>query len=107
MTQPDAIITEYAEKLKEKLGDDLREIYLFGSRARGDFREGSDYDCLVIISKRTPELLDMIYEVGGDFLSDGILIASIIRTESKWQEQKYFRLGRIISREGIMIWKAA
>ena len=29
-------------------------VYLFGSRARGDFREDSDYDLLVIVPDATP-----------------------------------------------------
>lgn len=30
-------------------------VYLFGSRARGDFREDSDYDLLVIVPDDTPK----------------------------------------------------
>ena len=33
----------------EKLGIRVEKIILFGSRARGDYREDSDYDILVII----------------------------------------------------------
>ncbi|NJE29790.1 nucleotidyltransferase domain-containing protein [Thermococcus sp. 18S1] len=39
--------------LKEfsKRGVNVEEVLLFGSRARGDFREGSDWDVLVVISE--------------------------------------------------------
>ena len=33
-----------------KRGVNVEEVLLFGSRARGDFREGSDWDVLVIVS---------------------------------------------------------
>jgi predicted nucleotidyltransferase len=35
-------------KLREGLGSDLVAVVLFGSRARGEAREGSDWDVLVI-----------------------------------------------------------
>ena len=40
--------------LKEKLGDDLIAAALFGSYARGDYREGSDIDIL-LIARNLPE----------------------------------------------------
>ena len=39
---------EVASKLREGLGEDLVAVVLFGSRARGETREGSDWDVLVI-----------------------------------------------------------
>lgn len=36
------------ESLRNALGDDLVAVVLFGSRARGDAREASDWDLLVI-----------------------------------------------------------
>ncbi len=39
---------DVASKLKEGLGEDLVAVVLFGSRARGEAREGSDWDVLVI-----------------------------------------------------------
>ena len=35
-----------------KAGYKVDRVILFGSRARGDFEEGSDYDFLVIIDKK-------------------------------------------------------
>jgi predicted nucleotidyltransferase len=39
------IITEF---VKNKLGEKLEEVILFGSRARGDYTEDSDFDIAVI-----------------------------------------------------------
>ena len=36
----------------EKLGVSVEKIILFGSRARGDYREDSDYDILVVVRGR-------------------------------------------------------
>ncbi len=39
--------------LREELGDDLVAVVLFGSRARGEAHEGSDWDVLVV-ARRLP-----------------------------------------------------
>lgn len=44
----------------------IREIYLFGSRARGDERPDSDYDLLIVTEKKDPILKDKIYDVATD-----------------------------------------
>jgi len=42
-------INEFVEACKEKFGEDLISIVLFGSYARGNFKESSDVDLLVIV----------------------------------------------------------
>lgn len=42
------LLNGVVSKLKEGLGDDLMALVLFGSRARGEAHEGSDWDILVI-----------------------------------------------------------
>ncbi len=36
----------------KKLGVEIDKIILFGSRARGDYREDSDYDILVVVKEK-------------------------------------------------------
>ena len=45
------IIEELSSELKSKYPD-FRGIYLFGSRARGDFNEESDYDLAIIFDNQ-------------------------------------------------------
>ena len=40
----DKISQEFANNVRNKLGNHVKEVILFGSHARGDFTEGSDYD---------------------------------------------------------------
>jgi len=47
-------IREFVEECKKKFGENLVSIILFGSYARGNFRESSDIDFLVIV-KDLPE----------------------------------------------------
>lgn len=41
----------FKKELLEKSGDEIKEIRLFGSKARGDWHEGSDIDVLIILSR--------------------------------------------------------
>ena len=41
-------------ELRKRLGDQLRQVVLFGSRARGDHRPDSDYDCLAVVDDLRP-----------------------------------------------------
>jgi predicted nucleotidyltransferase len=41
-------IEHFASLLRDELGDDLRALWLYGSRARGEAHPGSDVDLLVI-----------------------------------------------------------
>ena len=50
LEMPDSIVSG----LREGLGDNLVSVVLFGSRARGDGREGSDWDFLVV-ARNLPE----------------------------------------------------
>jgi len=56
----DKRIELFARLIKERLGDRLVRVVLFGSRARGDAQEDSDYDCLIVTREMTREVKDMI-----------------------------------------------
>jgi predicted nucleotidyltransferase len=54
MTLPENVelaIEEFVKACKEKFREDLVSIILFGSYARGNFKEASDVDMLVIVKK--------------------------------------------------------
>ena len=47
------VIKNVIMKTAEELGIEVKEIILFGSRARGDFRRESDWDVLIVTAERT------------------------------------------------------
>ncbi|WP_420267132.1 nucleotidyltransferase domain-containing protein [Candidatus Magnetominusculus dajiuhuensis] len=49
MVTPDPILAQFRAALVEIYGDRLDRVVLFGSRARGDEREDSDYDVAVFL----------------------------------------------------------
>ncbi|MGA8381558.1 MAG: nucleotidyltransferase domain-containing protein [Stellaceae bacterium] len=73
-TVDDPILKRFRAALDELYGDRIERIVLFGSRARGDAHEDSDYDIAVFLrdlKDRWPELnrladlsTDILYETG-------------------------------------------
>ena len=49
MRRPGPVLRELTERLRERYGDRIKSILLFGSRARGDHDPGSDYDVMVLV----------------------------------------------------------
>src|SRR5437762_6297304 len=98
----DPVVQEFAAMLRQRLGSYLHQLLLFGSRARGDAQDGSDYDMLVVVDHRTPELRAIILEVESQLMERyGALVATVVRSESEWQQLQGFPLARSIAREGV------
>ena len=50
------ILVDLKNRLQEITGDRLIKMVLYGSRARGDFSEGSDTDIAIVIRNLSPEM---------------------------------------------------
>ena len=61
-------LRRFRRALEEALAGDLVEVKLFGSKARGDAREDSDVDVLVIISSGDWRICDVVYGIATDIL---------------------------------------
>jgi len=100
--QRDPVVQAFATALRLRLGPRLRQILLFGSRARGDAQDSSDYDMLVVVDSRTPELRAVILEVESQLMERyGALVATVLRSEAEWQQAQGLPLARNIAREGV------
>ena len=80
-------------------------LYLYGSRARGDAREGSDWDLLILLDK--PKLdaddYDMTYpfrEFGWD---NGEEISPHIYTKKQWKEWTFLPYRKNVERDKIVL----
>ena len=60
--QADPVLQSFLKGIQPYRGK-IRTIYLFGSRARGDFLPDSDYDLLVVAKEKDFTLKDKIYDV--------------------------------------------
>ena len=63
----DPLLKKLTENIKSSLGQNLRKILLFGSRARGDFQIDSDYDILVLVGEYHQDIRKKLNDIGGDF----------------------------------------
>lgn len=79
---------------------------LFGSRARGDARENSDWDILLLIDKEKLEKADYdtfsypLFELGWNLSEQ---ITPILYTEKEWQKQNFTPFYQNVAREGVAI----
>ena len=65
--------------------DHITALYLFGSRARGDWQPDSDFDILVIVPERRQALVDQLYDAVLDVnLETGSLISLKIFTGEQY-----------------------
>ena len=87
--------------------DPKAEIYLYGSRARGDNRKDSDWDILVITPNEKitfdyeSELRDPILDIEID---SGEIISLLVYSKSDWiGKQAVSPLFKNVSKEGIRI----
>ena len=78
----------FLQKVKESVHsiDPQADVYLFGSRARGDYRKDSDWDFLVLTSSKVTRELKYAFS---DRLNELELeaervISSFIRSKEEW-----------------------
>jgi uncharacterized protein len=83
------------------------EVILYGSRARDDFREYSDWDFLVLVdglvdTARTDRIRRTLFDIE---LDTDQIISSIIRSRQDWNSPRYsvVPLHKNVEREGIHI----
>ena len=93
---------EFARLVRERLGARARRIILFGSRARGDARAESDYDVVVVVDRRSPDVREALLEIEVDLLDrHGSLVACLLRDEREWAASQGLPIGLNVAREGV------
>ena len=81
----DPLLREFMEGIAP-VREHFRQLTLFGSRARGDQRPDSDYDILVIVDRRSSDLLDFLYDRVMDILlAHGRVVSLKVLEEKDWE----------------------
>ncbi|MFH1258813.1 MAG: nucleotidyltransferase domain-containing protein [Elusimicrobiota bacterium] len=87
----DKISKEFADIVRNKLKNRLKKIILFGSRSRGDYKEGSDYDILVVVDKREKDIQEIVLDASVEIMNKYYaLIGYIVCDEKEWDKKKQF-----------------
>lgn len=99
-------VEEFKERLLAALPDQVRDIILFGSKARSDGHPESDIDLLVVLENPTKEQTDTVGDIMFDILFDrGVELSAITfsREEAMQQQELGTPLIRNVAEEGIVI----
>lgn len=103
-TDDDPVLIEVIQRLHETLGDNVERIILFGSRARGDAHEDSDYDILLLVKKHPKVLENQLNDITYEILDHFGKLAMLFAFESSaYESSKIEPLFLSIKREGILL----
>ena len=97
------LLKELKEGLVRIYGDRLQGLYLYGSYARGDYRQGSDVDVMILLSdyKNYWEELMRSTELASDIsLEYDVTVSRLIMKETQWKQSDMPVL-RNIRKEGV------
>lgn len=108
----DNLIRQYIEEIKKIYGSHVRQIILYGSYARGDFRPDSDIDIMILVDMSDIELKSyseklsyMTYDFNLDHDIDIKPIAKSEEIFNKWVVNYPFYSN--IHKEGVILYGAA
>lgn len=90
---------KFAQAAQETLGDQVHEIILYGSTARGEATEHSDVDILVVLetTEETKLLYDLAFDIG---LEHGVVISPHLKTKDNFEARKEYPFLQNVRREG-------
>jgi len=97
-------IQEFVERLFSRYPDRVCQTVLFGSKARGDSRDWSDIDVLIIVDNEEWQFKHAISDLAADIsLEFDVLIGPRVISEERWERmgRDDFSLYRNIAADGI------
>lgn len=101
----DPVVRDFVALIREKLGEHLKGVILFGSRARGDADQDSDYDFLLLMDKKSRKVKNLVNEIEYRMLDDhDALIMGLIYSEREFERRIFAPLFINVRREGIRLY---
>lgn len=83
------------------------QVLLFGSRARGDEREDSDFDILVLLDREgratTEDNMGVGYDVNVLFWNRDYDVGTIVQTKKEWSNQYFTPFYHNVMKEAVAI----
>ncbi len=105
------LLERYIEELRKIYGNHLKQIILYGSYARGDYRDDSDIDLMVLVDLPEGEMdcySDELSEVGFEYnVSYGIWIMPVVKNIEHFQDWcGEYSFYNNVMKEGISLYEA-
>lgn len=102
------LLERYREAVVRILGNQLERIILYGSYARGDFKQDSDIDIMILADiqpQETSVYADKIYDVTYDFETEyGIEINPSIQSVQIYEQWKnVYPFFKNIEKDGVAV----
>lgn len=86
LSKKEDIEGKFINKIVTLFPDQITRVILFGSRAKGIPKPGSDYDFLIVLKEKDRKIIDEIYNVVTDFLTqDGVDISLKVYNEKNFR----------------------
>ena len=84
-----SIVYKLLQDLKRILGEKLAKVIVYGSYARGDYRDNSDVDIMILVKMSDEEIRTVkndIYDLAFDVeMSTGIELSPVIKNEEQYE----------------------
>lgn len=102
------ILKNYHDDVKKIFGSALYKVILYGSYARGDFKQDSDIDIMILadvhpeeVSKYADKVYDITYDYEMQYDMEINPVVQSIQTYEKWKKTYPFFMS--IEKEGIAV----
>lgn len=98
-----SILTAFKKQVQALYGDNLVQIILYGSYARGDFNSASDIDLLVLINQKDQIKEDQLSDISYSFLINDEVLVNAFPAEKNEFDTFWNPLYFNIKKEGILV----
>ena len=83
------IVKLFSKEIRNILGEDFKKMIVYGSYARGNYRENSDVDIMVLTSLTNKDIQPVeykLYDIAFDFFMEyGVDISVIVKNEEHFK----------------------
>ena len=101
-----AALRAFVQRILGELGAQVRQVILFGSKARGDSNADSDVDVLILTSEEDRHLQERINIIASQVSLDyDILFNPLLIAKDRWTQManERFSICRNVERDGITL----
>ena len=102
------IACSFAKQVREVYGSSLKRVLVYGSYARGDYKNNSDIDIMILVDAETAEIkknFNTVCDLAFDFEMDyGVVISPLVKNEKQFLRwSKTLPFYKNVKKEGIDI----